>query len=218
MPTFTNNVLTVTDGAGGEASSAFYKTAQYVGGTWTASFTYNSHGGGADGAVFILQTTNATALGASGGGLGYAGINNSLAFQINLYNGPGIALAKNGTSGSYLPATPVNPASTNDINVTLNWANGVLSATLTDTGTAATYSTNYTVGSLLPILGGNVAYIGFSGGDGGVTSVQTISKFQFHSVLPPVALSVSPVTSGSFTISWPAADPTYPLQTTASLS
>lgn len=219
-----NNVLLLTDNNGGEASSAFFKTAQYVGGAWTASFTYNSHGGAADGAAFIFQTTNATALGGSGGELGYGGgaMPNSVAFQINLYNGnnetPGIALAINGNTGIYQSALPVDTTSTNDIHVSLNWANGVLAVSLTDAGTGANYSTNYTVGSLVPFLGANVAYVGFSGGDGGATSTQTISNFQFHSVLPPVALSASPVTGNTFVISWSAADPTYVLQTTTSLS
>jgi len=223
VPNITNNALTLTDGNGSESSSAFYKVAQYVGGTWTASFTYNSHGGGADGAAFVLQTTNATALGGGGGTLGYGGIaGNSLAFEINLYGGnnetPGIALATNGNTGIYTAAGAVSTTGTNDIYVTLNWANGVLAVSLTDALTKTNYSTNYNVGSLTSLLGGNVAYVGFSGADGGVSSFQTVSNFQFHSVLPPVALSVSPVTGNSFVISWSAADPTYQLQTTSSLS
>jgi hypothetical protein len=219
----TNGVLLLTDGAGGEASSAFYKTQQYVGGAWTASFTYDSHGGGADGAAFILQSTNATAIGGPGGELGYGGITNSLAFEINLYPGNsqtiGIAMVTNATTGVYQSALPVNVNSTNSpINVVLNWSGGVLTATLTDSTTGATYSTNHVYGSVVPILGGNTAFIGFSGGDGGITAVQTISNFSFHSVLPSVALAASPVTGNSFTLSWSAADPSYVLQTTTSLS
>jgi len=223
VPLITNNVLQLTDGRGNEASSAFYQVAQYVGGAWTASFTYNSHGGGADGTAFVLQTTNATALGGGGGQLGYAGIaGHSLAFEINLYGGnnqtPGIALATDGATGIYQAAGPVSTTGTNDIYVTLNWANGVLAVSLTDTLTAAKYSTNYPVGPLVSLLGGNVVYVGFTGSDGGVSSYQTIRNFQFRSVLPPVALSVSPAAGSSFVISWPAADPTYVLQTNVSLS
>jgi hypothetical protein len=223
VPNITNNALTLTDGNSGESSSAFFEVAQYVGGTWTASFTYNSHGGGADGAAFVLQTTNATALGGGGGTLGYGGIaGNSLAFEINLYGGnnetPGVAMATNGNTGIYMAAGGVSTTGTNDIYVTLNFSSGVLAASLTDVVTGTNYSTNYNVGSLTSLLGGNVAYIGFSGADGGVSSFQTVSNFQFHSVLPPVALSVSPVTNNSFVISWSAADPTYQLQTSPSLS
>ena len=47
----TNNVLLLTAGNNGETSSAYYSIAQYVGGAWNASYIYNSHGGGADGAA-----------------------------------------------------------------------------------------------------------------------------------------------------------------------
>lgn len=227
IATISNNVLTLTDGGAGQASTAFLTNAIYVGGVWTASYIYNSHGGGADGTAFILQNTaaNAFALGTGGSGVGYAGMNsNSLAFIINLYNGngetPGVALSKNGITGGtiYSSALPVSTTTTNDILVTLNWASGVLTATLKDTATLATYTTNYTVGSLASILGANVAYVGFGGGDGGITSFQTVSNFQFKSVLPSVALSVSPVTGNTFVISWSAADPNYQLQMTASLA
>jgi hypothetical protein len=224
VPSITNNVLVLTDGGGGEASSAFYTNAQYVGGAWNASFIYNSRAGGADGAAFILQTTNPAVVGGGGGQLGYNGIaGKSLAFEINLYPGNGqtigIAFATNGATGVYqATSTNVNVAGTNEILVNMNWSTGVLAVTMTDLKTSRTYSTNYTFGSLVGVLGGNLAYIGFSGADGGVTAVQTVRNFQFSSVLPPVALSVSPVSGNSFVISWPNADPTYVLQTNSSLT
>ena len=219
-----NNVLELTDGTnGGQASSAFYAVPQYVGGSWTASFTYNSHGGSADGTAFVLQTTNATAVGGGGGQLGYNGIaGNSLAFEINLYPGnnetPGIALAFDGATGVYKTAAPVDTASTNDIYVTLNWANGVLAVSLTDAGTLAHYSTNYTVGPIASVLGDDIAYVGFTGADGGAISYQTVSNFQFQSIIPPVSLSVSPVTGNSIVLSWPTNDANFVLQTNVSLS
>lgn len=224
VPNITNNVLVLTDGGGGEATSAFYTNAQYVGGTWNASFIYNSHGGGADGAAFILQTTNPAAVGGGGGQLGYNGIaGNSLAFEINLYNGNnqtiGIAIVTNGLTGTYqATSTNVNVAGTNDILVNLDWNAGVLTAKLTDQKTLLSYTTNYTAGPITGVLGGNVAYIGFSGADGGISSVQTVKNFQFHSVLPAVNLKVSPMVGNSFVVSWPAADPTYVLQTNTSLT
>jgi hypothetical protein len=217
----TNNTLLLTDNNGSEANSAFYNQAQFVGGEWTASFTYNSHGGGADGTAFVIQTTNTTALGGGGGQLGYTGIGGgSLAFEINLYgpNTPGIAIATDGVTMNYQPAGPVSTTSTNDVYVVLNWANGVLTANLTEAVAGATYTTNKTIGSLTDLLGGNVAYVGFTGADGGVSSYQTVSNFSFHSVLPPVWLSASAVTGNSLVVSWPAADPTYQLQATSSLS
>ncbi|HWD91957.1 MAG TPA: hypothetical protein VG938_06370 [Verrucomicrobiae bacterium] len=217
----TNNTLLLTDGNGGETSSAFYTVAQYVGGAWNASYIYNSHGGGADGTAFVLQTTNPAAIGGGGGQLGYTGIGGgSLAYEFNIYNGGTIGgtLASNGASGTYQSLAPVDITTTNDILVNLSWNTGVLSVTLTDQKTLAKFSTNYNVGSLSALLGGNLAYIGFTGADGGVSSTQTVKNFQFHSVLPSVKLSVAGASGGSFNITWPSADPSYVLQTNSSLT
>jgi hypothetical protein len=124
----------------------------------------------------------------------------------------------NGSTGTYGLTGPINIATGDPINVELNFANGVLAVSLTDSLTKATYSTNYTFGSLTPILGGNLAYIGFGGGDGGAASIQTVKNFQFQSVVTPASLSVSPVTNNAVVISWPATSPSYSLQMSSSLT
>jgi hypothetical protein len=225
VPTIVSNVLEVTDGTGGEASTAIYGAAQYVG-NFTASFTYQATGT-ADGATFMIENSPAgtNALGAGGGGLGYATISNSVALEINLYNFVGIAVETNGiTYGNgggvvYSGTGPVNVSVGDPINFVLSYANGSLSVTLTDTSTSATYTTNYTYGPLTPFLGGtDLGYIGFSGGCGSLTSVQQISNFQFSSVIPPVTLNASSATPGTLVLTWPAGDPTFVLQQTPSLS
>jgi hypothetical protein len=221
----TNNVLLLSDGNNGETTSAYYTNAQYVGGAWNASYIYNSHGGGADGTAFILQTTNPAALGGGGGQLGYAGIGGpSLAYAINIYSGnpTGACLLTNAPipppANPYQPTGPVSFTTTNDVLVNLAWANGVLTVTLSEPATSATFTTNYNIGPLSALLGGNLAYIGFSGATGGVNSTQTVRNFQFQSVLPAVKMSVAPATGTSFTIAWPSADPAYVLQTNSSLT
>ena len=222
-PSIADNLLTLTTGVANEACAVWNYTAQYVG-NFKASFTYQGVGG-ADGACFILQN-DPRGLGAAGGtsgSLGYSGIASSLALQINLFNGSGrtvgIALATNGNTGTYSATDPVNVGSGNPINVTVSGANGLIAVTLKDTVTLATFATNYNVGSLTSVLGGaNVAYVGFSGSDHNITSVQTVTNFVFSSVIPPMALSVSPVSGNTFNISWSAADPNYVLQTSSSLT
>ncbi len=78
--------LLLTDGNGNEASSAFYIFQQYIDG-FVAEFTYSTTNGGADGTTFLVQNSAAgtNALGGGGGDLGYYGINDSLAFELNLY-------------------------------------------------------------------------------------------------------------------------------------
>jgi hypothetical protein len=223
-----NNVLTLTDNNSGEASSAFYSIPQYVG-SFTASFIYTGNGG-ADGSTFVIQNVPAgdTALGGGGGDLGYApNITNSIAFEINLYSGngeiPGVMAGTNGITFAnggpeYITPGLIGLGSADPIQVNLNFANGVLSVFMQDTASLYTYSTNYGIGSPVPIMNANLGYVGFSGADGGATSTQTITDFQFHSVVPALPLKISSVTNGAVTVSWSDADPNYQLQKTASLT
>jgi hypothetical protein len=224
-PTISGNALELTDNNGSEGTCAFYVTAQYADG-FNASFTYTASGNqAADGTCFIIQNSTAgtNALGAGGGGLGYFGISNSVALQINLYQIVGIAFGTNGnTYGNgggtiYGPTGGVLVNSGDPINFKLKWVNGVLTVNMKDTVSLQTFTTNYPVGPLSAITGSSLGYIGFSGGDGGATSIQTVSGFQFQSV-SPMALSVSPVVGNSFTISWPAYDSSFVVQTNTSLS
>jgi len=232
LATIVDNLLTLTsatDTTGGEHNTAFYTVPQYVG-SFAASFVYTGNGS-ADGATFIVQNfygAGPSIVGGAGGSLGYSGISNSIAFEINLYSGngeiPGIAVGTNGSTfatggAQYTPPTPIDITSADPIEVQLNFAKGVLSVGMKDTVTLATYSTNYALGSLVPILdGSNLGYIGFSGGDGGAVSTQTITNFQFQSIIPALPLSVSKAVSGSITLSWPSADPNYSLQQSPSLT
>jgi fibronectin-binding autotransporter adhesin len=192
-----NNVLTLTDNAGGEARSAFFNTPQPIAGAnggFVASFTYQASGNmAADGIVFMLHNDSRglNALGATGGALGYsdvpggAGIQPSVVIALNIYNGHviGTNLLTNGDAANniYLPSSPVNPGSGNPIAVTIayNPSTTTVTETLTDTVANATFTTQYTSQDLASILGGNTAYVGFSGGTGGATATQTISNFTY---------------------------------------
>jgi hypothetical protein len=158
------------------------------------------------------------ALGAPGGGLGYTGITDSAALEINIYSGNGvggvgIGVDTNGLLAEVTSTGSIVVNSGDPINFTLNWLNGHLAVSLLDATTLATYSANYPVGPLTPVLGGtDLAYVGFSGGTGGLNSIQTISNFVFSSVIPSESLTVSSVTVSSFVLSWPAVDPNFTLQ------
>lgn len=224
-PSIGTNILELTDNAGGEASSAFYVTAQYVGG-FNASFIYTAGGNdGADGTCFVIQNNGAgtNSLGGGGGELGYGGITNSVALQINLYQSVGIAFGTNGgTYGNggnpYITTAPVYVNSEDPILVNLNWTSNTLTVNMTDTATHQTFSTNYVVGPVSTYTGSSLGYVGFTGGDGGATSIQTVRNFQFQSVVPPISLSAASGAGRTVVLSWPAADPNYVLQTNTSLS
>ena len=178
-----NNVLTLTDGGLGEARSCFLNNPVSIT-SFTASYTYQDiGGGGADGAAFVFQNSPSgpAAIGGAGGGLGYAGIAPSAALEMNIYAGstPGIAFRVNGaTGGPYSSTAPVSLPSGHPINFSITYDGATVVLSMTDTVAATSFTTNYTA-DLSSIVGGNTAYIGFTGASGGVASFEQISNFVF---------------------------------------
>jgi hypothetical protein len=176
-------VLRLTDGGGGEAGSAWYNTPIAVA-PFTTTFTINQHMGGADGLSFVIQNDprELSALGGGGGGEGYAGINHSIAIKFDLYT-DGSQMSETGlfTNGQDPSAfesqdvslAPVNLHSGNPIQVTLTYNGTTLTETVTEQGTTHTFSHTYNL-NLAQIIGGPTAYVGFTGGTGGVTATQDI--------------------------------------------
>ncbi len=196
--TVVSNVLTLTFGGSNSARSAFLNQPEPLA-AFNASFVYQGTLNGADGVAMVWQNSSsgAHARGSTGGGLGYGGITPSAAVEINIYNGHtiGTNYATGGATGTYLDSSPVNPASGDPIAVTVTYDGvSMLTETMLDTTTNQTYTTSYPIGDLATTVGGESAYIGFTGGDGGVTSTQKISNFSYSliSILPTsTALSVS---------------------------
>jgi hypothetical protein len=200
----TNNSVKLTDGRNGEVSSLFLNYPQYIG-TFAASFTYQDvGGGGADGCAFVWQNASAgpLAIGGGGGSLGCDGISPSLALEFNIYSsyGVGMALRANSQTGApYLSTAPVNLAGGNPISVWLSYNGAVLSITLTDLVTHASFGTNALV-NITGIIGTNTAYVGLTGADGGISSTQVITNFQFASL---TSLSARAQGADSVSLIWP---------------
>jgi len=207
-PTFAASTLTLTDGNGSEARSAFYDTAQSIG-QFSAEFTYTPSQPGtfglADGATFTLQTQGLAALGSDGSGLGVSGITPSAEVEFNIFNGHtiGTNFATNGATTSYISTGAVNVASGDPIQVLLSYNGSVLSETLTDLSTLATFSTSYTT-DLASVLGSGTAFVGFTGGTGRASSVQVIGGFSFQNSVPEpsslVLLGVACAALGAFEV------------------
>ena len=185
--TNTGGVLTLTDGGGSEARSAFTTTAQTLNNTggFTASFVYTPSGNkAADGVTFTIQNNAPTALGGSGGSLGYTGIANSGAVELNIYpNASGGVGTAFGVNGSIPTNQSVSFLSSGDpILVTLGYSGTTLTETLTDQTTPANTKTiTYNGVDFQTLLGGTSGFVGFTGGTGGATAIQTISNFMFAS-------------------------------------
>jgi hypothetical protein len=190
--TFTGapSAMQLTDNRGNEATSVFDNTPVGLLGPFNTTFTLlDTPTGSADSLSFVMQADarGTTALGAAGGGGGYAGITNSIAIKFDLWtNGthvPTTGLYTNGQS----PASP-NPqditltgfpdlGSGHPITVNIMYNGGSqLTETVTDTVTHATFTHTYAI-NLAQVMGANSAYVGFTAGTGGVASTQTIQNW-----------------------------------------
>ncbi len=181
--TTTTPTLTLTDNVGGEARSAWLKLAVNIASSFTASYTYTASGSkAADGIALAFQNEGTAALGGTGGDLGYVGITGATAaYEMNIYNGHtiGTNFVTTNTSMTYNSTGNVLLQSGDPINVVLtyNASAQTMTESLTDTVTNATYSHVYSGVNLESVLGSSTAYVGFTGGDGGALSVQTVSNF-----------------------------------------
>jgi hypothetical protein len=231
-PVITNGLLTLTDGGASQVRSFFFNYPLYIG-AFKASFTYRGTGT-AEGSTFCIQNDprGASALGGTGGrlgvggnsGIGVANVSPSWELELNLYAGVGIGYAFETDAAvgpPFLPTgDPSNPAQTNmlasgdPIDVTLNYANGVMSMAMTDAVAGVSFSTNSNIGDLTAIVGGSTAYVGFTACSGGAGSVITITNFSFVS-LAGASIQLSGTNA---LLSWPGSLLGYGLQQNADLT
>jgi hypothetical protein len=212
-----SDMLTLTDGGGGETRSGFYNYPLNID-AFQASFTYQDvGGGGADGMAFVLQNDprGPLALGGGGGELALSGITPSAALTFNIYGTAGMSLGLNGGNGSPYQATaPVDIASGHHIKIALRYANGTAQVSLTDVEFALTYTTTLAI-NFPAVVGADTAYVGFTGATGGVTSTQTVTDFAFTSYPILAAKFTAPDT---VVVSWPASIGGFKLQGKPSLT
>jgi hypothetical protein len=197
----------------GQAGSAF--TIQQVGiRGFSTQFHVRLHEGTqpnpADGLTFTIQANGSTALGGTGGALGYQGIGRSVAIKFDVFdnegesanstglffNGdfPGIAHAP-GEVNIALDPNNVNLRSQSIKTITLTY-NGVahtLTETIHDPTPGQTgngdFTTTYNV-DIAARLGLDTAFVGFTGGTGGLFSLQDVLNWSYaeqEGTLPPRA-------------------------------
>jgi autotransporter-associated beta strand protein len=197
-PTVTNNVLTITTANGSIANAAWNQTAVPVG-PFAASFRYSQTAGtgGADGFTFTIQNSGALAVGGNGGGLGYTGIPTSAAIAVEIFSGapPGFKYGTNGNlPGAYTPVSPVvltNAGAGNEITFNLLYDGSTLSGSLAQG--ANVFNLPPITINLATVIGNSTAFVGFTGGTGGSTALQTIDNFSF-SAPPNGSVYSAPIT------------------------
>jgi murein DD-endopeptidase MepM/ murein hydrolase activator NlpD len=208
--------LRLTDGGKDEARSAFFSTPVSVT-NFTNTFTFQDTSASADGLCFVIEASGPTALGGDGGNLGYSGTTgglstNSLCVDFALYSNVTYTevsytgLFQNNASpeagGSAAGSLSFQSGDTMSVQMTYNGT--ILTMQITDTVTNATYNTSFTV-NIPSVVGGNTAYVGFTGGTGGLSAIQDILTWTFTSgtvqqqaatpsIAPGSGIETSPVT------------------------
>jgi hypothetical protein len=112
-----------------------------------------------------------------------------------------------GTIGPNIVTGSLLLSSGDPIFTVVTYQNGVVTATLTDTSSSATFSASTNI-NIPAVLGTNVAFIGFTGGDGASKATQQISDFSFVS-LPVLSAQAA---GTNLLLSWPAAIGAYMLE------
>jgi hypothetical protein len=185
--------LQLTDGGLEEAGSVFWSTPINIQ-AFTTQFTFQLSEAQANGFTFTIQDMGPTALGGDSAGLGYQDIQKSVAIKFNFYNYESEGSDSTGfyTDGEP-PVTPTVDISPSGIQ--LNSDDGI-TATVTYDGTTLTLNlvdgvTNdkFTYSQAINIpqtVGGNTAYVGFTGGSGGLSASQKITSWTYTTqALPP---------------------------------
>jgi hypothetical protein len=214
--------LRLTDGGGSEASSAWFNVPVNVQ-QFTTRFSFQTTGGTSptgDGFAFVIQGGASNAVGPVGGGLGYgpdnianpsastnAPIAKSIAVKFDMYSNAGEGVNSTGlyTNGAS-PTAPsvdltnsgVNLHTTDVFNVVMSYDGANLTMTITDATTNAAFTTSWPV-NIPSTVGGNSAYVGFTGGTGGVTAIQEIIGWTMASNLGAAATPTFSPAAGTYT-------------------
>jgi hypothetical protein len=172
----------------------------------------------ADGMAFVLQGVGPTALGPPGGGLGYGsdtvgaggGLPHSVAIKFDVFDNAGEGFNSTGifTGGRSptvrdpslspdfpdtsisLNGTGIDLTSTHPFTVTLAYDGATLTETITDAVTNASKVLTFAV-NIPALVGSDVAYVGFTGGTGGLTTVADVQSWTFQTLLPARALQTT---------------------------
>jgi hypothetical protein len=156
---------------------------------FTTDFTFQMLNAVADGMTFTIQNDpkGMWALGEGGSGLGYQGIQNSVALKFDIYNDAGegtdsIGVYTDGAAPT-MPATNlassgVTLLSGDLMHAHLVYSGTTLTVTLTDTKTGASATNQFTV-NIPSVVGGTTAYAGFTGSTGAFTAVQQVTSWSY---------------------------------------
>jgi len=197
--------LQLTDGNLNEAGSVFWNTPVNIQ-AFTTNFTFQLSSPNptqmANGFTFTIQNNAPTALGGDSAGLGYQGIPKSVAIKFNFYNYENEGSDSTGIYKDGEP--PVNPTvdisssgvilnSGDNINAQITYDGTTLTLTLTDPLLSKTFTYSWPI-NIPQFVVGNTAYVGFTGGAGGLSASQKLISWTYVTQALPPVFSVAPGT------------------------
>ncbi|MCQ8185344.1 L-type lectin-domain containing protein [Parvularcula maris] len=210
VATTSQTEIVLTNNGGNQAGSAW--TTGYTvdaSTTFSASFSFVSNGE-ADGITFTVQGEGPSAIGQSGGNLGYLGITDAVAVEFDTFdNGPGGRYGDpNGNHISIIDGSTVGATATPSFTIEgsatrYGWVEY-------DGATLSVFASDSAARPTAPILTqlidltdlGSVVYFGFTGGTGSDVSRQTILSFDLEVdtdavPVPAAAFLFAPVALGA---------------------
>ncbi|HEV3203057.1 MAG TPA: hypothetical protein VGY77_01680 [Gemmataceae bacterium] len=176
----------------------------------------------ADGLTFTLQADNRgpNAQGTGGGGLGYQGIGNSVAIKFDVFdnegetdNSTGIFFGGGFPGVAHNPGElifPLNPSIVNlrdqhTKRIDMDYDGTRLQVTITDVSTGRSVNQVYIV-DIPAKIGGDTAYVGFTGGTGNLFSLQDILNWRFEPRDPlpaaPTELRITSAANSQVDLAW----------------
>ena len=203
--------LQLTNGGLNQAGSVFWTTPVDIQ-AFTTSFEFQITGDAkANGFTFCIQNSpqGAAALGGNSSGLGYEGITKSVAVKFNFYdfNGEGANSTGIYTNGDapVLPSIDITSSgiqlnSGDSIQADLTYDGTMLTLKLFDYVSNKTYTMSQKI-DIPTTVGGKTAYVGLTGGTGGLSSSQKILTWTYNSqtsapvLNPSFAMSTTPLTT-----------------------
>ena len=194
--TISGTRLRLTDGGTNEARSAFFTTLVNVQ-SFTNDFSFQLTSPNGDGFTFTIQNSGLTALGPSGGGLGYGpdqptkppGIGKSVAVKFDLTSNYGegndsTGMYTNGASPTFpaidMTSSGVNLHSGDVMNVHMTYDGTTLAMTITDATAGKSFTASWAV-NIPSVVGASSAYAGFTAGTGSLTATQEILTWAYSS-------------------------------------
>jgi hypothetical protein len=185
--------LQLTDGGSFESAGAWFATPVNVQ-AFTTDFTFQLSNPLSDGITFTIQGVGPGVLGVHGEGLGFYYLKKSVCIKFDLHNDAGEGPDSTGMyTNGVEPTTPaidltsfgINLHSGDYMNAHITYDGTNLTLTLTDALTLVTFSNSWQV-NIPAVVGGNTAYVGFTGSTGITSASQKITYWTY--VAGPLAI------------------------------